>query len=109
MVEQSIYYSSLAQQNTPTVQATNDGNYNFCTGAVKSFLAVFMALYAHGGEGTMPSRRESVLFRVNLWYNKTGHVFVFSIHSSSVQFVVSLLLKPLTSSNIKDLALTVYR
>ena len=50
-----------------TLQATNDGNYNFCTGAVKSFLAVFMALYAHGGEGTMPSRRESVLFRVNLW------------------------------------------
>ena len=67
MVEQSKNYSSLAQQNTPTVQATNDGNYNFCTGAVKSFLAVFMALYAHGGEGTMPSRRESVLFRVNLW------------------------------------------
>lgn len=67
MVEQSKNYSSLAQQNTATLQATNDGNYNFWTGAVKSFLAVFMALYAHGGEGTMPSRRESVLFRVNLW------------------------------------------
>ena len=57
----------LASPATPTVQATNDRNYSFYTGAVKSFLAVFMALYAHGGEGTTPSRRKSVLFRVNLW------------------------------------------
>ena len=40
MVEQSNNYSSLAQQNTPTVQATNDRNDNSYTGAVKSFLAV---------------------------------------------------------------------
>ena len=57
----------LARPATPTVQATNDGNYSFYSGAVKSFLAVFMALYAHGGEGTTPSRRKTVVFRVNFW------------------------------------------
>ena len=57
----------LARPATPTVQATNDGNYSFYSGAVKSFLAVFKALYAHGGEGTTPSRRKNVVFKVNFW------------------------------------------
>lgn len=57
----------LARPATPNVQATNDGHYNFYTGNVKSFPAVFMALYVHGGEGTTPSRRKNVVFRVNFW------------------------------------------